>query len=253
MAQDEHTIRTGLELACWSIAIAGCGLLALACAAELLRRRSTSCAFVALSDRLLPTSTHRVAVVVVTCLSSFLAFTAPRAALADVHVRDWLTGPTTSTTLPTGLPIPPTHERDPVDAERAPKDSSVRNWLTTPKTAPAPSVTTTSTLPAAPSPPRPNEGAPTIPAPSGPTPPAAPAGGATIDEGTDASASIYAVEPGDCLWSIAARQLGPVATNRAIDRGWRAIYAANRTAIGSDPNLILAGLVLTLPPLDTTP
>ena len=63
----------------------------------------------------------------------------------------------------------------------------------------------------------------------------------------------YTVAPGDCLWSIAARVLGRNATARAIDRGWRAIYAANRAAIGADPNLIHPGLVLTLPPLDPTP
>jgi nucleoid-associated protein YgaU len=61
------------------------------------------------------------------------------------------------------------------------------------------------------------------------------------------------VVAGDCLWTIAARVLGANATTRAIDRGWRSIYAANRDAIGADPDLIHPGLVLALPPLDSTP
>jgi nucleoid-associated protein YgaU len=47
--------------------------------------------------------------------------------------------------------------------------------------------------------------------------------------------------------------LGRDASARAVDRGWRAIYATNRATIGPDPNLIQPGLVLSLPPLDPTP
>ena len=63
----------------------------------------------------------------------------------------------------------------------------------------------------------------------------------------------YVVVAGDCLWDIAARLIGSGASNAAIDRGWRAIYAANRAAIGDDPGLIHPGLVLTIPALDPTP
>jgi hypothetical protein len=59
----------------------------------------------------------------------------------------------------------------------------------------------------------------------------------------------YVVQRGDCLWSIAARILGSDATAPAIDAGWRRIYAANRVAIGDNPNLIHIGLTLELPPL----
>lgn len=59
----------------------------------------------------------------------------------------------------------------------------------------------------------------------------------------------YIVVPGDCLWAIAARRLGPSATNSAVDSAWREIYDHNRTAVGDDPDLIHPGLVLTLPPL----
>ena len=63
----------------------------------------------------------------------------------------------------------------------------------------------------------------------------------------------YVVVAGDCLWNIAARVIGPGASNAAIDRGWRAIYVANRSAIGGDPGLIHPGLVLTIPAFDPTP
>jgi len=61
----------------------------------------------------------------------------------------------------------------------------------------------------------------------------------------------YVVKPGDCLWTIAKRALPPGAANAAIDRAWRQIYAANRAAIGRNPNLIRPGLALTLPPAST--
>jgi resuscitation-promoting factor RpfA len=56
------------------------------------------------------------------------------------------------------------------------------------------------------------------------------------------------VEPGDCLWSIADDHLPAGASSAQIDRYWRAIYAANRPLIGSDPDLIFPDQVLTLPP-----
>ena len=214
MAQDELTMRAGVELACWSIALAGIGLLALACVAELLRRRNRSYALVALSDRLLPTSTHRVAVAIVTLLSSALAIAGPRTALADSHVRDWLTGPTTSTTVPAAAPAPTSDERDAVDMPTAPNDSAVRDWLTAPESdlAPPETTTTTSTTttpPAAtrpPAAPGPVTVAPVVPPPPAPAP--APSevspGAAEVGEAVTA-ASTYAVAPGDCLWSIAAR------------------------------------------------
>jgi LysM repeat protein len=49
----------------------------------------------------------------------------------------------------------------------------------------------------------------------------------------------YVVQPGDTLSGIAAA-IG-------VRGGWPALYAANRTAIGSDPGLIRPGTVLTLP------
>ncbi len=123
-------------------------------------------------------------------------------------------------------------------------DTSLRGWLEspsvpTPTSAPAPARTPSTTTM------RPT--APAVPAPS---PPAAPA----ADPPAAGERSVqYVVVAGDCLWDIAARLIGPSASNAAIDRGWRAIYAANRAAIGDDPGLIHPGLVLTISTLNTTP
>jgi len=46
------------------------------------------------------------------------------------------------------------------------------------------------------------------------------------------------VSPGDTLWAIAERRLGPDASNAEIDAWWRRVYALNRAEIGPDPDLI---------------
>jgi hypothetical protein len=56
------------------------------------------------------------------------------------------------------------------------------------------------------------------------------------------------VRAGDSLWSIAAAGLGPGAEAAEIDAAWRDLYAANRDAIGSDPDLIRPGLDLESAP-----
>ncbi len=58
------------------------------------------------------------------------------------------------------------------------------------------------------------------------------------------------VRPGDSLWSIAARDLGPAAGNAEITERWHALYAANRARIGPDPDLVEPGLRLRLPGKD---
>jgi resuscitation-promoting factor RpfA len=60
-------------------------------------------------------------------------------------------------------------------------------------------------------------------------------------------AATVVVRPGDCLWSIAASSLGAGASTAEIAAEWPRWYAANRRVIGSDPNLILPGTVLTAP------
>jgi len=56
------------------------------------------------------------------------------------------------------------------------------------------------------------------------------------------------VRPGDSLWSVTARQLGPRATPARVAATWPRLYAANRRAIGPDPNLIHPGQQLVPPP-----
>jgi nucleoid-associated protein YgaU len=58
------------------------------------------------------------------------------------------------------------------------------------------------------------------------------------------------VRAGDSLWSIAARDLGPGSPNAEVTARWHAIYAANRSRIGPDPDVILPGLRLLLPGKD---
>lgn len=55
------------------------------------------------------------------------------------------------------------------------------------------------------------------------------------------------VGPGDTLWSLAADDLPPGATDAAISRHWQRIYRANRALIGPDPDLILPDQRLRLP------
>jgi nucleoid-associated protein YgaU len=55
------------------------------------------------------------------------------------------------------------------------------------------------------------------------------------------------------LWTIAARHLPASAGAGAIDGSWRRWYAANRSVIGADPNLILPGQHLLAPDPEVTP
>jgi LysM domain len=55
------------------------------------------------------------------------------------------------------------------------------------------------------------------------------------------------VHRGDSLWAIAARHLGPAASDAEIADAWPDWYAANRHVIGSDPDLLLPGQVLRAP------
>jgi nucleoid-associated protein YgaU len=54
----------------------------------------------------------------------------------------------------------------------------------------------------------------------------------------------YSVQPGDTLPSIASQVYGDA--NR-----WTAIYDANRSTIGDDPNLIRPDTQLTIPPKES--
>jgi nucleoid-associated protein YgaU len=55
------------------------------------------------------------------------------------------------------------------------------------------------------------------------------------------------VQPGDSLWSITRRALGPGATEERIAQTWPAWWSANRSVVGDDPGLIHPGDRLTAP------
>ncbi|HWJ82103.1 MAG TPA: LysM peptidoglycan-binding domain-containing protein [Nocardioides sp.] len=56
------------------------------------------------------------------------------------------------------------------------------------------------------------------------------------------------VRPGDTLWSIAVTALGPRATEADVATYWPRIGTRNAALIGDDPDLILPGQRLELPP-----
>ncbi len=55
------------------------------------------------------------------------------------------------------------------------------------------------------------------------------------------------VHRGDTLWSIAARRLGPAASDAEVAAAWPRWYAANRAVVGPDPDLVLPGQRLRVP------
>ena len=61
------------------------------------------------------------------------------------------------------------------------------------------------------------------------------------------------VSPGDSLWSISSERLGPNATPQQIAIGVERIYTLNQNRIGGDPNLLLVGQKLSLPPMGEEP
>lgn len=56
------------------------------------------------------------------------------------------------------------------------------------------------------------------------------------------------VRPGDSLWAIAARDLGPDASAADISSYWHRVHALNAAAIGPDPDVLHPGVQLRLPP-----
>lgn len=63
----------------------------------------------------------------------------------------------------------------------------------------------------------------------------------------DDEPSIEVVKPGDNLWLVVRRVLGPLASNQKIADEWPRWYHANRQLIGPDPNLLLPGQLLQAP------
>jgi hypothetical protein len=103
---------------------------------------------------------------------------------------------------------------------------------------------------------------PSVPAPTWPTDPALPspswptthATGGTPGSAppatahpTEARTRSVTVRPGDSLWQIAARELGPRATPADIATRWPRWFAGNRPVIGDDPAVIQPGQILRAP------
>jgi nucleoid-associated protein YgaU len=219
-----------VALLSWGLALAAASLvvlLAIALVAELLRRHRRAGRLVAALDRAVPIAMRTAVVSIVTLVTALVG---ARPAGGTDSVRGWLDG--ASATTATVATAPPTTTLPP---------STTTTTAAPPVLAPPvvlePPVTPQDLEPAPAAAPAP---APS-PQPVPPTPP-------TVETGDH-----YVVVAGDCLWSIAEHRLGPGADARSIDAGWRAIYTANRVAIGDDPNLIHPGLTLTLPPLHLQP
>lgn len=86
---------------------------------------------------------------------------------------------------------------------------------------------------------------------SGPARLAAPAPNAPPPTAPPAAAAAVVVEPGDTLWGLAERSLradGRTPAAAAIAATWPSWWAANREAIGDDPDLLHPGTTLLAPP-----
>ncbi len=62
--------------------------------------------------------------------------------------------------------------------------------------------------------------------------------------------TLVTVRRGDTLWDLAARHLGPHATDAEIAAEWPRWYEANRAVVGDDPDLLLPGRQLQPPGAD---
>jgi nucleoid-associated protein YgaU len=79
------------------------------------------------------------------------------------------------------------------------------------------------------------------------------------DEGAGAAPTVVVVAPGDSFWRVAERALGAAwmrpPTDREIDPYWRRLVDDNRAVlpIADEPDFLVPGLSLTLPPLPPNP
>jgi hypothetical protein len=83
------------------------------------------------------------------------------------------------------------------------------------------------------------------PAPAAPRPAAASVVAGPVQE---RPVHLVTVRPGDSLWAIAERALGPRATDRRVAQDWPRWWAANRSVVGDTPDVIHPGAHL-VPPL----
>ena len=67
------------------------------------------------------------------------------------------------------------------------------------------------------------------------------------EQGTPVALSEVTVMAGDTLWDIAARHLGPAASDVDVALHWPRWYAANKSQIGESPHVLLPGQILKAP------
>ncbi|ADG75213.1 Peptidoglycan-binding lysin domain protein [Cellulomonas flavigena DSM 20109] len=154
---------------------------------------------------------------------------------------------------------------DPLHVDAAPGVTPTASSAATPTATPTPDVEPAAAL-GAPAP-TPDDrttvgtAAPTTSAPAAVAP--AVAGAATVPVSApvpppetappptaDAPVGTVEVRAGDSLWGLAARSLGPGATDAQIAAEWPRWYAANASTIGPDPDVLLPGQVLVVPTAD---
>ncbi|MDN3903976.1 hypothetical protein [Arthrobacter sp. YD2] len=85
-----------------------------------------------------------------------------------------------------------------------------------------------------------------------PAPPQPPAGNVLTPVPRTEQAEVV-VAAGDTLWSLAAEQLGPLATDAEIAAHWPRWHALNLAVVGPDPHLILPGQILSAPAPEPLP
>ena len=219
MAHQDLELRTAIELAAWAVAMAGGALLGLALAAELLRRARTGAGLVALADRLLPTTARRVAAALLTAMAATIAVAVPHAARGDDHVRSWLVERRARSVsrVPDGDVVAPHHDVDQRSAgTRQLDDDDARSLHPSWRHVLA------------------RCSAHRLRHPHHTRPPCPPRRRPLRRSRTQRSRRTRCVRvtvsgPSPRHDSAAAP------TTHAIDRGWRAIYDANRDSVGSDP------------------
>jgi len=62
-----------------------------------------------------------------------------------------------------------------------------------------------------------------------------------VTGGTRHASTTYVVRPGDSLWSISRRLLGPGASDTVVAGAVARLHSANRSVIGPDPDLLQPG------------
>lgn len=89
---------------------------------------------------------------------------------------------------------------------------------------------------------------PVVPVAADPPPPVEPTSATPAPpRGDVAPGGSVVVRTGDTLWGVAARALGPDASDAEIAAEWPRWYAANERTIGPDPDILLPGQVLVAP------